>query len=74
MTQMTALQELLYRATPEEITSDLKWMQKLDAVVAHSGIIEKIGRISAELESDAITADTAVNQLEALRSVYWRGK
>lgn len=33
MTQMTALQELLYKATPEEIASSLEWMNKLDTVI-----------------------------------------
>jgi hypothetical protein len=74
MTQMKKLQTEIYSATAEQIASDLRWMQKLDAVVAHSGIIEKIARISADLETDAITAKAAVNQLEALRSMYWRGK
>ena len=74
MTQMTAAQEWMHSAPTSEIAETLKWLGKLDAVVAHSGIIEKIARIAAELETSAITANTAVNQLESLRSVYWSGK
>lgn len=33
MAQMTAIQEMLYKATPGEIASSLEWMNKLDAVI-----------------------------------------
>lgn len=74
MTQMTAAQELMHSAPSKEIAATLKWLGKLDAVVAHSGIIEKIEQICAELESGAITPSAAVNALNALRSNYWIGR
>ena len=74
MTQMTAAQEMMHSMPAKEIAESLKWMGKLYAVVAYSGIIEKIERICAELESGAITPGAAVNALNALRSNYWIGR
>lgn len=74
MTQMTVAQELMQSMSAKEIAETLKWFGKLDAVVAHSGIIEKIERICIALESGSITTGAAVNQMYALHSNLWEGK